>query len=142
MTKQDAQRLVEAYGNHLGVHTTLNAKGLGGLQVGMGSLYFEYDEKTQSLECSALVYKFSTPPKPGIIEGFKAEAAAGTDTGGGQVDYETENQGLFLSRTYSTVPALIAMDGDMKRLLAAAQEWGSSVLPRVSQKVFHPEKAP
>jgi len=141
MTKQEAQQLVEAYGHNLGVRTTLSPKGFGGIQVGMGSIYFEYDEKAQSLECSALVYKFHDAPKPGIIEGFKAEQAAGTDTGGGTVDYEPENKGLFLSRTYPTMPSLVIFDAEMKRLLAAAKEWGGPVLTRVSQKVFHPEKA-
>ena len=43
-------------------------------------------------------------PKPGIIEGFQAEEKSGTDTGGGTVDYETENKSLFLSRTYTQAP--------------------------------------
>jgi hypothetical protein len=140
MTRQDAERLVQTLGRTFGVETALNPTGFGGISVGESSLYFEFDEKAQTLECSALIYKFHDAPKPGIIEGFKAEEAAGTDTGGGKVDYEPENKGLFLSKTYSKTPDVAGFEKDMERLMEASRVWGDDVLDRVSTKVFHGDK--
>lgn len=137
MTRQDAERLVTTLGQSYGIETGLNPKGFGGIDVEGSSLYFEFDEKAKTLECSALVYKFHDAPKPGVLEGFKAEEAAGTNTGGGKVDYEPENKGLFLSKTYQIVPDAMTFERDMKKLMEASAVWGDQVLKRVSAKVFH-----
>ncbi|XXF81574.1 hypothetical protein P2318_14460 [Myxococcaceae bacterium GXIMD 01537] len=118
----------------------INAQGFGGIMVGNAQLYFEYHEDSKTLECSALVYKFHEPPKPGVLDGFRAEAKSGTDAGGGEVDYEPENRGLFLSRTYSTLPRGDAFSREMKRLMQASVVWGDEVLDRVASRVFHPEE--
>jgi hypothetical protein len=110
------------------------------MSIGMGSLYFEFKEQAQSLTCLALIYKFHDAPKPGIIEGFKAEEAAGTNAGGGKVEYQPENKGLYLSRTYSKVPAQASFEQEMKDLLQASRVWGDEVLDRVTTKVFHSKK--
>ena len=110
-------------------------------KVGGGAqVYFEYHEARGVLECSALVYRFNEPPRPGVIEGFEAEAREGTDTGGGSVDYERENRGLFLSREYAVMPEGAAFTRDMKRLAKASLVWGDEVLDRVASRVFHPEE--
>jgi hypothetical protein len=137
MTRQEAEKLVAGLGKTYGVQAELSPGGFGGLSVDMASLFFEFSDAAQALECSALVYKFRDPPKPGIIEGFAAEAAAGTDTGGGQVDYEPQNKGLFLSRTYQMSPEPTKFEGEMKTLMKASLAWGEQVLPRVSERVFH-----
>ena len=66
-----------------------------------------------------------------------AAHAAGTDTGGGTVDYEPENKSLFLSRTYTQAPPQTAFIEDMKRLMKASLVWGDEVLDRVASGVFH-----
>ncbi len=142
MTREGAQRLVQAFMRAQGSLQSpgLNPEGFGGLSAGGAQLYFEWHEDTQALECSALVYKFHEPPKPGVIETFQAEEKEGTDTGGGTVDYEPENRGLFLSRTYTQVPEERAFGKDMKRLMKASLKWGDEVLDRVASRVFHPEE--
>jgi hypothetical protein len=142
MTREAAQELARWFARSQGAVLSpgLNAQGFGGVQVGSAQLYFEYHEDTKALECSALVYRFKEPPKPGVVEGFEAEAREGTDTGGGTVDYERENRGLFLSRTYTQVPDGNDFARDMKRLTKASLVWGDEVLDRVASRVFHPEE--
>src|SRR5687767_6972639 len=85
MTREAAQRLVQGLLAAEGTPPSpgINPQGFGGLSAGGASLYFEWHEDTKALECSALVYRFREPPKPGVIEGFQAEEREGTDTGGG-----------------------------------------------------------
>lgn len=137
MTREEAQRLVQAYMLSLGQQSEgLNPKGFGGAVLGDAQLYFEYHSTRQALETSALIYKFRDLPKPGVIEGFYAEEKSGTDTGGGAVDYEPENKSLFLSRLYNTVPTIESFSEDMKRLTQASLVWGDQVLDRVASRVF------
>ncbi|MFY0566707.1 hypothetical protein ACN28E_23105 [Archangium lansingense] len=137
MTRDEAQRLVQAFMKSLGQSSEgLNPQGFGGAALGNAQLYFEYHADKQTLETSALIYKFRDPPKPGVLEGFRAEEKSGTDAGGGTVDYETENNSLFLSRTYATVPPEATFREDMKRLTQASIVWGDEVLDRVASRVF------
>ncbi|WP_224249180.1 hypothetical protein [Hyalangium gracile] len=142
MTREGAKRLVQSFVRPHGSLQSegLNEEGFGGLIMGGAQLYFEWHEDTQALECSALVYKFHDPPKPGVLETFQAEEKEGTDTGGGTVTYETENRGLYLSRTYTQVPDERAFGKDMKKLMKASLRWSDEVLDRVASRVFHPEE--
>lgn len=138
MTRDDAQRLVQSFLRSLGQTQSpgLNPQGFGGVAVGDAQLYFEYHSDEQSLECSALIYKFRDTPKPGVLEGFQQEEKAGTDTGGGAVDFEPENKSLFLSRHYASAPAEPAFADDMKRLMQASTAWSDTVMERVATRVF------
>src|SRR5689334_23046549 len=128
MTREEAQRLVQSFMKSHGQSSEgLNPQGFGGAVLGDAQLYFEYHADKQALETSALIYKFRDAPKPGVLEGFRAEEKAGTDTGGGVVDYEPENKSLFLSRTYSTVPPDTAFKADMQRLTQASLVWSNEV---------------
>ncbi|WP_434385654.1 hypothetical protein [Melittangium boletus] len=142
VTRESAGELVRWYVRSQGAVLSpgLNAHGFGGIGTGDSQVYFEFHEAPGALECSALVYKFSEPPKPGVLEAFQAEAREGMDTGGGEVDYERENRGLFLSRQYTTIPEGKQFARDMKRLAAASAVWGDEVLDRVASRVFHPEE--
>jgi hypothetical protein len=142
MTRDEAQRLVQSFMQAVEQPSEgLNPQGFGGAMIGEAQLYFEYHDDTKALEASALVYKFRDAPKPGILEGFQAEEKAGTDTGGGTVDYEKENKSLFLSRTYAKAPQEPIFLDDMKRLMKASVHWADEVADRVSSRVFHPKEA-
>jgi len=142
MTREGAQRLVQIFVRPHGSLQSegLNQEGFGGLIMDGAQLYFEWHEDTQALECSALVYKFHDPPRPGVFETFQKEEQEGTDTGGGTVTYELENRGLYLSRTYKEVPDERTFAKDMKRLMKASLVWSDEVLDRVASRVFHPEE--
>lgn len=137
MTREEAQRLVQVFMQSIGQPSEgLNPQGFGGAVIGEAQLYFEYHSGKQELEASALIYKFRDAPKPGVLEGFRAEEKSGTDTGGGAVDYEPENKSLFLSRTYARPPADAAFREDMQRLTQASLVWADEVMDRVASRVF------
>jgi hypothetical protein len=138
MTRDEAQQLARAVLAAAGQPESvgLNPQGFGGVATDNAQLYFEWHEEKQELECSALIYKFRDNPKPGIIEGFQAEQKAGTDTGGGTVDFEPENKSLFLTRTYTQAPPHPIFVDDMKRLMKASLVWGDEVMDRVASRVF------
>ncbi len=138
MTRDEAQRLAQALLAATGQPDSigLNPQGFGGVAISNAQLYFEWHDQEQALECSALIHKFRDAPKPGILEGFQEEQKAGTDTGGGSVDYEPENKSLFLSRTYTQAPPQTAFVEDMRRLMRASLVWSSEVLNRVASRVF------
>jgi len=139
----DADNLVKAYFRaHERIEETagdepsaLNEKGFGGASVGEGQVYFEYLKDKQALECSALVYRFRSAPRPGMIDGFKAEAKQGTATGGGEVDFEPENGSLFLSRVYGDKVDYATFVKEIDALLVASVDWAKDVVPRVAQKI-------
>jgi hypothetical protein len=138
MTLDDAKRLVQSFfQGHLGPDAKvsgLNEKGFGGAEVGDAQIYFEHVKDSGALKCSALIYRFRSAPRPGVIEGFRDEEKQGTNTGGGKVDYETENKGLFLSRTYGVLPSEQQFKEDLERLLEASLVWGDEVFNRVADR--------
>ncbi|MDC0707325.1 type III secretion system chaperone [Stigmatella sp. ncwal1] len=138
MTRDEAKRLAQALLAETGQPDSvgLNPQGFGGVAVDNAQLYFEWHDPEQALECSALIHKFRDAPKPGILEGFQKEQQAGTDTGGGTLDFEPENKSLFLSRTYTQAPPNTAFIADMKRLMRASLVWHGEVLDRVASQVF------
>ncbi|HVG62639.1 MAG TPA: type III secretion system chaperone [Hyalangium sp.] len=138
MIRDEAQRLAQAFlaATENPNSPGLNPQGFGGVAVEGAQLYFEWHEQEQALECSALIHKFRDNPKPGVLEGFQQEEKAGTDTGGGTVDYEPENKSLFLTRVYTQSIPQTAFIEDMKRLMRASLVWSNEVLDRVASKVF------
>jgi hypothetical protein len=138
VTREAARALVRWFMQSRGAMDSqgLNDEGLGGSMIGEAQLYFEHHADAQALECSALVYRFREDPKPGVVDGFKQEAREGTDTGGGTVEYEEESKSLFLSRTYTVLPAGTDFSRDMDRLMKASLPWGREVLDRVASRVF------
>ncbi len=142
MTRDEAQRLVQSFLRAHGESLSpgLNLQGFGGVAVGEAQLYFEHVSDTGELKCSGLIYRFRDPPRPGVLDGFRDEQKAGTDTGGGAVDFETESKSLFLSRRYASAPPEKVFADDMNRLMAASVAWGGDVFERVASRVI-PSKA-
>jgi len=115
----------------------LNENNLGGAAVGEYQIYFEYQPAQPALKCSALVHKFHDEPKPGVIEAFQAEEQAkAADTGGGWLEYEPANKGLYLSRTYTDGVSDEEFARDLGQLLKASEVYSDQVLDRVASKVF------
>jgi hypothetical protein len=141
MTRDEAQRLVQSFMRSQGESLSpgLNPQGFGGAAVGDAQLYFEFAESGE-LKCSALIYRFRDAPRPGVLDGFHDEQKAGTDAGGGVVDFEQESKSLFLSRTYTAAPAEKAFTDDMARLMKASLDWGGDVFERVASRVIPAKK--
>ncbi len=138
ITRDEAIRMIQTYFKSHGVDSPgLNEINLGGASVGEHQIYFEYRPTKRALKCSALIYKFRDDPKPGVIEGFKAEEEAKTaDTGGGVLEYEPMSKGLYLSRTYTDSVPDEEFAQDLKLLMRASEVYGSQVLEQVAAKVF------
>jgi hypothetical protein len=130
--------MVQSFFHSRGVESAgLNDRNLGGAAVGESQIYFEYQPLEQSLKCSALVYRFQAEPRPGVIEAFKLEEQSrSADTGGGTVDYEPENKGLYLSREYSETMSDATFAESLEDLMKASRVYGDEVLDRVASKVF------
>lgn len=141
MTREDANRLIQAFANDKGgTVSELNMQNMTGLSFGGTDVFFTFHQpllstKKPKLEVSALIYRFRKAPNPKILEGFRAEHAAGTPSAGGEVDYEEENKGLYLTRFYETVPTQEAFNSEVDALAAASKTWGKEVLERVANKV-------
>jgi hypothetical protein len=134
MTRDDAVGMIRGFFKSHGLESPgLNESNLGGASIGEYQVYFEYQPVKQILRCSALVYRFRDEPKPGVIEGFEAETE---DTGGGVLEYQQANKGLFLTRTYSEDVSDEEFAEDLKRLMKASFVYGEQVLDRVASKVF------
>lgn len=142
MTSEEAQRLVQSFMRAMGEQTSpgLNPQGFGGIAKGEAQLYFEFVPTSGELKCSGLIYRFRDAPRPGVLDGFLAEEKAGTDTGGGTVDFEKESKSLFLSRTYTTPPPEQSFEIGMKKLMEASVAWGGPVFERVAARVIPAKK--
>jgi hypothetical protein len=138
MTSEEAQRLVQSFMRAQGEQLSpgLNPQGFGGIAKGDAQLYFEFVPTSGELKCSALIYRFRDAPRPGVLDGFRDEQKAGTDAGGGTVDFEKESKSLFLSRTYTTPPPEQSFELEMKRLMDASVTWGGPVFERVAARVI------
>lgn len=136
MTRDEAVRLIQQFAKAEGTNTSgLNENNLGGLGLGSGDVYFEYQLARHTLKCSALIYRFRKDPKLAVIEGFyQAERERWADTGGGSLEFQTENKGLYLSRSYDQSLPDNEFERDLKRLLKAAEVWGDEVLNRVADR--------
>lgn len=142
MTRDEATRMVQRLYLGHGVRSAgLNANGFGGAMIGLGQVYFEH-RADGILLCSALIYTFHDEPKPGIVEGFQDEERSGrSETGGGTVQYEPQNRGLYLARAYSMPVPDRTFRRDIDHLLRASLVWGREVLERVANRVFGHDEA-
>jgi hypothetical protein len=136
LNRDDAVRMIRGFFKSHGVDSPgLNESNLGGASIGEYQVYFEYEPANQTLKCSALVYRFRDEPKPGVIEAFEAEEKS-ADAGGGFLEYQRVNKGLYLTRSYADVVSDEEFAEDLKRLMNASMIYGDQVLDRVASKVF------
>lgn len=141
LSRESAIQMIQAFGETYHLKTIgLNEKNLGGIEINLDRVFFEYVPDQKILKSSVLIYKFHQPPKPGLIETFQNEEKAGTDTGGGTVEYQPENQGLFLTRIYKNYTDNSQFGKDIEKLMKAGKYWSNEVLDRVATKFFHPEE--
>ncbi len=137
MTTNEAQTLAQGFFSYYKTTSTgLNTNNFGAAAVGDALLYFEFVPQTGVLRCSALIYRFKKEPHLELLQGFANEAQNGTDAGGGEVDYQTENKGLFLTRVYGETLPLEQFIQQQQQLMLASLRWGGEVLDRVTDAVF------
>jgi hypothetical protein len=131
MTRQEAQTMLGALAGEGSRPPRFGEGDVAGLMLGPAALYFEYDRARGALTCGALVYRFRSAPRPGVLEDFLKETRG---AGGGALVYREETRALLLSRTYAEAAPAEEFAEDMKRLAAASLGWGSEVLERVAAR--------
>ncbi len=95
-----------------------------------GRIALEHDPEKQRLYCYAVIFKPRREyPLIGltgeeILTALERAAAAGVDTGGGEVVYDPIAKGFFLRRGYSQPPkSARQMARQLDRLTAAGEKW-------------------
>ena len=104
MTRDDAERLLRSLADSHGVSVgrLFDGRDVAGLMLGGAELFFRYDEGRQTLWCGALVYRFRSEPRPGLLKAFFEEEEEGVDVpdSGGALEYLEATRSLLLARTY------------------------------------------
>lgn len=139
MTRDEAERLLRSLADAYGVSVgrLFDGKDVVGLMLDGAELFFQYDENRRALWCGALVYRFRSEPKPGVLEAFFEEEkddACVPDSGDGALEYRGETRSLLLARTYDDAPAPEEFVEDVKRLAEASLEWARDAVPRVASR--------
>lgn len=129
MTRTDAIQLIDSVLATRGLDKVeaLNEKNVGGMELPDAKLYFEYGPATGTLRCSAFIENFREPLKPDEWSRLKAKETEAS-AGGGQLDYQTENHGLFLTRVYDLAVPPAQFVADMERLMVASMKWEDEYL--------------
>lgn len=131
MTRAEAELMLRALGGAGGGGPLLGGGGVAGVMLGAAELFFEYDAARGALACGALVYRFRSEPRPGVLEAFFEQAGG---AGGGALVYHEATRSLLLSRTYFEATPGEEFARDMKRLAAASLGWGAELLERVASR--------
>ncbi|HWS86714.1 MAG TPA: hypothetical protein VN282_07105 [Pyrinomonadaceae bacterium] len=139
MTRDDAEHLLRSLADAHGVSVgrLFDGKDVAGVMLGGAELFFHYDGARRSLWCGALVYRFRSEPRPGLLEAFfeeEGEGAAAPDSGGA-LEYREATRSLLLARTYEAAPAPEEFVEDVTRLAAASLAWARDAAPRVASRV-------
>ena len=131
MTREEAEQMLRALVGADAAAPRFGEGDVTGVMLGPAALYFEYAAGRGTLSCGALVYRFRTRPRPGVLEDFLKENRG---AGGGALVYREETRALLLSRTYFEAPPAEVFAEEMKRLAAASLGWGSELLERVASR--------
>jgi hypothetical protein len=96
---------------------------------------FQVDVERGELKCWALIFQFDRPLSDGFLAACHEEAGRGADTGGGAVEFDPEDRGLYLTRSYTSRIGVARLGADLQRLQKASEAWGEEVLDRVYDRV-------
>lgn len=125
MTREEAEAMLRALVGADAPAPRFGGGDVTGVTLGPAALYFEYDAGRGALTCNALVYRFRTAPRPGVLEDLLEEKRG---SGGGALVYREETRALLLSRTYNEKVSGEEFAAEMKRLAAESQRWGGELL--------------
>lgn len=131
MTKGEAEAMLRGLVGPDARAPRFGAGDVAGVMLGPAALYFEYDAGRGALTCGALVYRFRSAPRPGVLEDFMSENRG---AGGGALVYREETRALLLSRTYTSKAPAEEFAEEMKRLAAASLGWGGELSERVAAR--------
>ena len=135
MTREEAQQQLETFFRKLGLSTSvLNDTNFVKATVGEAVIGFEYSEAEGVLIAKALIYRFRNNPNPVLIEALIAEQK-NSDTGGGNVDFATDDLSLTLEKTFVEKLADEDFYEQVNKLAQASLVWSSQILPQIAESV-------
>lgn len=135
MTHAEAASALQGLLGSLGIKSAgLNAQGLGGVSLLAEDVSFDHDAESGTLTVSATVHRFQKTPLPRVLQALREEAKR-SDLGGGRLDYEPVNGGLFLALCYTERPTTAALRTAMEALIPAARRVRTDLLPRVATRL-------
>lgn len=135
MTREEAKQQLEAFFRKLGLSTSvLNDTNFVKATVGEAVIGFAYSEAEGVLISKALIYRFRNNPNPLLIEALIAEQK-NSDTGGGNVDFDTDDLSLSLEKTFVEKPADEDFYEQVNRLAKASLVWSTQILPQIAEGV-------
>lgn len=103
----------------------LDAKGLGGLQLGTTPVWFELAKGT--LVCRALVYRFHAPAAPAVL----AKLKQGPSETNAALEYDAASRALCLTRAYVKPVSNAEFQQQLGVLVAAALRWADVEIDRL-----------
>ena len=130
MTEDEATCQVSAFLSGLGLGTTHSLPITA--SIGEAFLQFEYVDAEQALAVLAVIYRFRTEPRPGVVEAVLA-AATEANTGGGRLVLEG-GRALVLRRGFTdSVPDRRFAD-DVEVLAGASLLWVHDLFARAAEQ--------
>lgn len=135
MTREEAKQQLEAFFRKLGLSTSvLNETNFVKATVGEAVIGFEFSETDNILIAKALIYRFRNNPNPLLIEALITEQK-NSDTGGGFVNFETDDLSLSLEKTFVEKLADEDFYEQVNQLAQASLVWSNQILPQIAESV-------
>jgi hypothetical protein len=87
-----------------------------------------FDESTGTLKLKVPIHQFEEPLAPEALEACEAEARRGVEMGGGTLEYDPEDQNLYLTRSYTSPVPLAQLTAELQDLQDATDLWAEDLL--------------
>ena len=137
MTREEAKNQLEAFFRKIGITASFfEDKNFAKATVGEVLMGFEYVEKQGVLNAQALIYRFRNPPNQIVIEALLAEQQ-NSDTGGGAVNFDSENFSLYLEKSFTQKLADEEFYSQINQLAQASLIWSSQILPQIAEQIHN-----
>ena len=135
MTREEAQQQLEAFFRKLGIKASFfDDKNYVKASVGEAVIGFEFLETGGILKAQALIYRFRNNPNPVLIEALITEQQ-NSDTGGGNVMFNTDDLSLFLEKTFTEKLPDDEFYAQINQLAQASLVWSGQILPQIAESV-------
>jgi hypothetical protein len=135
MTREEAKQQMEAFFRKIGITASFfEDKTHAKATIGEALIGFEFVEAEGVLNAQALIYRFRNSPNQKVVEAILAEQQ-NSDTGGGNVNFDSEDFSLFLEKSFSEKLADEEFYKQINDLARASLIWSSQILPQIAEKV-------
>ncbi len=135
MTREETKQQLEAFFRKIGITASFfEDKNFAKATVGEALIGFEFVESEGILTAQALIYRFRNSPNPRVIEALFAEQK-NSDTGGGNLRFETEDFSLFLEKDFSEKLPDDEFYKQINSLAQASLLWSGQILLQITETI-------